>query len=785
MQVTLNFLTSRVARRLFILFVIASIIPVFVVGFLSYNYVSTHLQKQTHEYLATSGKNYGMAIFDRLLIAEDQLKRFIQFKTQDKNSQGLLDLNNESLKIYTENSTINSVSISPIPSNLSLSDVNHMNSGNTKIIITRDSENNLDVNLARMITGLSSTYMISAKIDKDYLFGEDEIFSGYEDACIVIQNLGALNCSSKEFYSHSKNYFEVSDSGSSSIFTFHDERNGYSVASWDLYLNGKYLTESWSIYYAQPLNKLFAPSNAFAKILLPSLILAILLVTWITLHQISRILVPLEKLKEVTKKIASNNFDEKVQFHSDDEFQALGDSFNVMSDELKKRQGKLHYQANYDDLTKLPNRQHLNDYINAIIKKSENENDKFAFLFIDLDRFKVINDTQGHATGDKLLVEVSHRIKNCVSGYDFLSRFGGDEFVVIMPIYGEHQRVNGAAEKIIQDLSAAFYIENYEHFIGASIGIAEFPKDGRTFEELIQKADIAMYKAKQQGRKRLVNFADSMQDDVWEKAELEADLRHAIERNELFPVFQPQLDLITGEISGAEVLLRWNHGKKGPIRPDKFIAYAEDNGYIVELGYWVIKETIRQCELWQQDYKALPKVSINISARQLRHENFIHDIESRLNDFDIHTTNVEFELTESLFLEDDPRTYSIFKEINKLGIEIAIDDFGKGYSSLSYLKKLPAQTLKIDQLFIRDLTNDEESRAIVKAIISMGKALNKKIVAEGIETIEQLNILKDLNCDYGQGYFISKPKTADELIIKSQETAIFELSKIDNRFKQA
>ncbi len=437
-----------------------------------------------------------------------------------------------------------------------------------------------------------------------------------------------------------------------------------------------------------------------------------------------------------------------------------------------EREERLIKQANYDDLTGLPNRQNLTDTFNKLISTKIEQ--RIAILFVDLDRFKLINDSQGHAIGDKLLVEAATRIKSCIDDNAFISRYGGDEFVILLPINLDSSIVTEISNNIVNKLTKLFTIENYEQYIGASIGISVYPQDGNNWDQVLQKADIAMYKAKQNGRSRFLFFSDTMKADILEKATLEADLFHAIDKNEIYMVYQPQIDITTGEISGAETLMRWEHSTRGNIPPDQFIAYAEDSGFIIPLGIWAMRTVLKQCKDWQHENHSLGKISINVSPKQLRHENFISEIENLISDFDIHTTNVEFEITESLFLSDDIGIIRKLQRLNELGISLAIDDFGKGYSSLSYLKNLPIQTLKIDKLFIDDIHKDNDSLAIVKAIISMAKSLNKDVIAEGIETVEQLNILKELDCDYAQGYFISKPKLSDE-VMNYSKTAIISL----------
>lgn len=917
MKLELKFLTSKVSKRLFFLFVIAAVIPVTITGIFSYKYVGNLLITQKQEYLDSASKNYGMAIYDRLLNAEHAFN-LLAIDIQSRNAE---DLARNITNISTPNSTtpiFSDTEIFILSGNSYKNDTKHLLAGNTKITISKD-ENSLNIYFSRLLD--DGIKILSSKVDTSYIFSNLDILPTNEKACVIIENMGTLFCSDKEFYTVSENIFEnvINSKNISDEIIYNSD---YIFASWELFLKGKYNTDGWNIIYTTSNVTFSTSAKSFATAFIPILIFVILLITLISLNQIAKILTPLAKLTAATESIAKGDFSNKIKLTSSDEFQVLGDSFNKMSSELAsvfsdisamseldrtilstmdpksafhpifkhlnscfnsdfsgiivmdsqnkdvgylysydkvtnevhtkgsvnittenkdilfketdtyfpiakreqyaqiewvnliatdiisivpinekealigcivcgfnsfpklkkpdlerlekfvdrvavalsatKREERLTYQANYDSLTGLPNRLHLMNRFDNAIGASERNKNNIAFLFIDLDRFKVINDSQGHATGDKLLISVADRIQKCINNADTVARYGGDEFAIIIPNVSSTKDVEKTAETIIQRLSEPFYIDSYEHLIGASIGISVYPKDGNTWDELLQKSDIAMYKAKQAGRGKHLFFTDKMHEDIRDKANLEADLHHALEKNELHLVYQPQIDAKSGAITGAETLIRWNHSTKGTIRPDKFISYAEDNGLIIPIGSWIIRETLKQCEQWQLSHHTIPKIAINISAKQLRHEKFISEVEELITDFDIGSTNLEFEITESLFINDDDYTLSILHKLNKLGISIAIDDFGKGYSSLSYLKKLPVQTLKIDKLFIQDLNKNDDSIEIVNAIISMAHALNKIVVAEGIETEEQLEILKELDCDRAQGYLISKPRSSHE-----------------------
>ncbi len=937
MNIQFAFIKSKVAKRIFILFVIAAIIPISVIGVISYNYVTNLLSEQKHKHLTVEGKSYGMAIFDRILVAESQLIGVGESLVQSNS----IDIDQKNMVLETSNNSL--LKNIKVYNSLLIHDnaeYKHLLDGKTKITINDTGESKV-ITFSRLLNTIDATTLLSAEINKGYIFGDMDTFAGDNDACVISLSVGLLNCSNDSLNELALPSFRKYFDSKNDTNIIELNGNNYIVASWELFLNGNFKTDSWIIYYTVPSNVIFAPINSFSRILFPILLLTILIVSLISINQISRILVPLEILSFLTKKIAKREFKHNVEFDSGDEFQELGESFNAMSNELGRqftvmtamsnldrailttmnkeivvesifknledyleynyasvilidnnneingdlyiynktlrkihannlvkihekdinlllgytnsyvrtldrnklrslewldkvhssyittidikqkyehehehehehetialiiighqfipqlnnedmeqldnyvdrvnvalnaieREERLIRQANFDALTGLPNRQKLINKFNALVSQSK-EIQELAIIFLDLDSFKIINDSQGHAIGDKLLIEASKRIQSCVDEKAFVARYGGDEFVILYPYDIDSNSIAEISNKIIMRLSKLFTIDNYEQYIGASIGISIYPRDGNNWDKVLQHADIAMYKAKQKGRGRYLFFSDTMQSDIQDKASLQADLFHSIEKDELYMLYQPQIDIASGEITGAETLMRWEHSTKGNVRPDIFISYAEDTGFIVPLGLWAMRTTLKQCEAWQLEGNSLPKISINVSPKQFRHEDFISDIEALITDFDMNKTNIEFEITESIFLNDDISILDKLHHINKLGISISIDDFGKGYSLLSYLKKFPVQTLKIDKLFIDDLEKDRESVEIVKAIIAMARSLNKTIVAEGVETIEQLNILKDLDCDIAQGYFISKPKPASEIMDYSKTVII-------------
>ncbi len=418
------------------------------------------------------------------------------------------------------------------------------------------------------------------------------------------------------------------------------------------------------------------------------------------------------------------------------------------------------YSAQHDVVTNLPNRLLLKDRISQSIALARRQSRSIAVIFLDLDRFKYINDSLGHATGDKVLQSVSKRLLACVRGSDTVSRQGGDEFVILLSEIAYPQAAATSAKKILLSLNVPHPIEGQDLHIDASIGISVYPEDGEDAETLIKNADTAMYHAKEKGRNNFQFFEAEMNLKAVERQSIEGSLRRALERNEFLLHYQPKVNLDTGEITGVEALIRWQHPDRGLLLPAQFVPIAEDCGLILQIGHWVRREACGQARAWQDAGLPPLRVAVNVSPSEFRDSGFVEDVRTILSETGLEARYLELELTEGVLMEDAESTDSVLQELKTMGIHLAVDDFGTGYSSLSYLRQFPIDVLKIDQSFVHQITSKSDDSTIVSAIINMGKSLRHIVVAEGIETLEQRAYLRTQCCAEGQGYFFSRPLAA-------------------------
>ena len=441
--------------------------------------------------------------------------------------------------------------------------------------------------------------------------------------------------------------------------------------------------------------------------------------------------------------------------------------------ERKSAEAKIYNLAYYDELTELPNRELFSKSLERTISIAKRDNEKFAVLFVDLDRFKRINDTLGHSIGDKLLKDVAGRLAKCTrstdsvaqldpvaSGAIKLARLGGDEFVVKLYGIKSEESVATVASRIISALTPPFTCAGHQFVVTPSIGIALYPQDGRTGEELLMNADSAMYRAKNVGRNNYKFFSETMRTKSLHRLDLENLIRSAIDEQQFDLYFQPKVDAESFRLVGAEALLRWHHPERGTIAPDDFIPIAEDTGLIVPIGQWVLHEACKQVKVWSTSPVGAVPVSVNISSHQFHDSGLVKDVFDAISDAGIDARNLELEITESVLLQDVDKTLEALNVLKDAGISLAIDDFGTGYSSLSYLKRFPIDTIKIDRSFVKDLHHDPDDAAICAAILAMSIQLGLNVVAEGVETREQLEFLRRHRCNHIQGFVCSEAMSA-------------------------
>jgi diguanylate cyclase (GGDEF)-like protein/PAS domain S-box-containing protein len=431
--------------------------------------------------------------------------------------------------------------------------------------------------------------------------------------------------------------------------------------------------------------------------------------------------------------------------------------------ERKLAQKQVNFLAYYDALTGLPNRTLLQDRLSKALAAARRRGDIAAVLFLDLDRFKIINDSLGHSFGDLLLIEVAARLKKEMREQDTVARVGGDEFIIVLTSLTSMAELDSIAARIVESVSSEFLIKGRPLGITCSLGISVFPEHGQDGETLIRNADSAMYCAKEKGSNTLCFFTDEMNTRVMERLTLENSLRCAIDRGELFLLCQPQVNIASGEITGLEALVRWQHPVLGLVMPEKFINIAENSGLITAIGDWVLKTVCSQIRKWQVEGLRVAPVAVNVSAVQFRQERFSERIKQVLRETGLDPQYLELELTESLLLSNADVMFGVLKNLNDMGLKLVIDDFGTGYSSLSYLRQFPVTKLKIDRSFIRDVAVNPDDAAITTAIINMAKGLSLKVIAEGVEDEAQLSFLREHDCDEYQGYYFSRPLNVQDV----------------------
>ncbi|SFL33020.1 diguanylate cyclase (GGDEF) domain-containing protein [Paenibacillus sp. 1_12] len=515
--------------------------------------------------------------------------------------------------------------------------------------------------------------------------------------------------------------------------------------------------------------------------ILAILTFACLVVAYLFLGLYRSVIHSVHALNHASSRLAEGDLTARVTLNSQDELLSVGKAYNHMAEafesiwsERKAHEEQLKFRAYHDQLTGLPNRVNFQEQLQSHIGEAGRSNQMLAILFIDLDRFKIVNDTLGHKAGDLLLQTVANRLSdehfvNCQ-----VFRMGGDEFTAIIPVIESKEEAISIAERMLTILDQPIILDSYEMKASASIGISVYPSDGQTLQELLVNADMSMYVAKKQGSNGYQLYHPLLKEQAQRKQAMELELRMALERDEFSLYYQPRIQLLNGHFTTVEALIRWNHPELGLVAPSIFIPLAEETGLIKPIGEWVLRTACRQSNLWCTEGISDVKMAVNISGIQFQSEHFIQDIADILAESDFDPNKLEFELTESVVMVNVPQAISKMKQLRDQGIRISIDDFGTGFSSLSYLKYFPVDILKIDRSFVKDIPFAPKDTAITKTIIGLARRLGLEVVAEGVETEEQMAFLRSRNCNEAQGYLLSKPLPAFEMtaLLKNHQLLI-------------
>ena len=910
-----EFFQSKVARRVTGLFLLSALVPLITTAFLSKTYITNILIDQGYSNLQSEGKYYVMSLFDRLLHIESRLTNIANELTKSKN-------NKVTLKSF-HGDEFTSITKEKISITALIKNSNEKNNSKVRIYSRTlgNGKTNIFMSLQLKQHNKNTTSHLTVKINPDYLWDTDSKSHSALNICVVNEGGAIFYCSKNIPNTITLNNTQrTSENKKIERWTSND--GDYISASKVLFLKSKFNSTNWKVIITQLEKDVLLPAATFNKLFPLVIILTLLVVLLLSMTQIQRILIPLKKLISGTRRVANRDFNEKVEVQSNDEFFDLAQSFNAMSERLKRqfatftilsnidklilsdtrgediyltvlkhmqdvapcdiasitvlehdaprwgktylseqnfstennnrriqlsdddittlhsptsfndmlqqadnqhflapikefgaqhvcvfpvtvheeisaiislgfvskitlndediqqvrniadriavalsavaREKELYHQSHYDSLTNLPNRQLIGIRLEQEIKHCLRKDSSMAILFLDLDHFKRVNDTLGHSIGDTLLQEVAMRLKNCVRETDTVARLGGDEFTIMLTGSLDNRDISEIADNIITTLEKPFTIKAHEIFIGTSIGISVYPNDGITGTELFKNADTAMYRVKEQGRGKHLFFEEKMNIEEVERANIERDMRYALERNEFTLHYQPIINIKTSNIVGAEALIRWHHPVRGLIPSSTFISVAEETGIIEKIGDWVLHTACKQISLWEDNNVVINRMAVNVSSRQFIQNNFEERVSSILEETNIEANKLELEITETLLMDERIDSMKTLENLSNKNIHLSIDDFGTGFSSLSYLKRFPVNTLKIDRSFMQDVPTDDDAKSIVKSIITLAHTLNLSVIAEGIESKEQLAILYENNCDYAQGFYFSKPLSADD-----------------------
>lgn len=910
-------------------FILSTFIPVSFLAYLSYSESNDMLLKKAHHQLDAAANSYNKVIYDRLLLAEQVLQdaalKLVQgadaFDTDNQLIQRI-----RGLTLFQPGGGSKKL-LGGIPAieSLNAAELRHLASGKTVLKTRFDGTERAILFLTALNQGMPEKGILIADIRPDYLWGDPESLPLDMGLCITDEHYVTLYCANqpetvnvapplKQAAHQTKGAFHWNEGGMTYVANYHE-----------IFLEPHFLLPRWLVVAIQPEADALGNMTRFSTLFWGSVILSVLVILLFSMVQIRRVLVPLEKLIEGTRRLGNRDFATQVDVVSTDEFGELAVSFNRMTAQLgvqfktmtalsridreilsgldtgkivryvlthlrsmikadfaavsvfnqdmpekavlhllddkqistlvydlssalrellqtgsegvwldrqaigklslvqetesalqrlsrifilplnwkdqmvgyislgfdappgwdhedtrrihdfadrvavalftKNREELLLRQARIDALTELPNRFLFMEQLQKEIAQNQRSERRLAVLYIDLDRFKMVNDSYGHSTGDELLREAGKRLRDCIYKGDTVARLGGDEFAVIISELDSEQMAKSVAEKIIAVLSQPFIFNNEKNVLAASIGIAIHPQDGEEIANLMKNADIAMYRAKEKGGNRYIFFEENMNTEVSKRAAIERGLRDAITERQFVLYYQPQVEPKSGLVRGVETLVRWNHPESGFVSPGTFIPIAENTGLIVDIGRIILYDACAQFRQWLNAGIQLEYIAVNVSVKQFQQPDFFQMIEHVLETYRLPPHCLELEITESTLMDDTQVVLAVLEKLKNLGVQLSIDDFGTGYSSMSYLEQLPFDTIKIDMSFVRKIRENGEGGVVAATIAAMAHALNKKIVAEGVEIQAQLDFLIQCDCELIQGYYYSRPLAADELAI--------------------
>ncbi|MGH8488035.1 MAG: putative bifunctional diguanylate cyclase/phosphodiesterase [Gammaproteobacteria bacterium] len=933
-----TFLRSKVARRVFTLFVISALAPTVTLALISFRQVNTQINEQISRQLHTESKLLGMAILERLAFLDNQLRSVAEQLKRDLALRGNPDLDRYREMLVASFRDLRYAQ-SPAKSSstptagekvaaFTAGERQHLQSGRTLMTTMIDGVDAPHILFTRQLEpDVPEMGLIVGEIRQEYLFR----FEGMDDRvfCLLDAFGRFFACPVETGARLREQAPRALADGNSGWFDWQSSEETFRAGYWKAFLRPTFYTPPWTVILSEPRAGVVAQADEFKALFPPIIGLSLLIVSFLSVTQIRRYLVPLERLREAAGRVANKDFaNSLVTVRSGDEFEDLAEAFNAMAIRLGKQFGtlsamaeidrsilstldanyvietllrrihevvsceavcigvlgirqldqtrvhvwgqrcsthtvlvemaaselealeketaiyvsdinnglpsylaplaaqglkhflvlpirvqdrlaaviglghaevsvldedewmrareladraavalsnaawqeKLYHQAHYDALTDLPNRVLLRDRLQQALVCAEREGTHVAVFFVDVDRFKQVNDSLGHAVGDQLLVQVAESLSACVRGSDTVVRLGGDEFTVVLADLpageGVFLPVTTLAQEILAAVAIPFTIATQEVLVTVSVGIAISPRDGARVDELMRNADSAMYHAKAQGRNNYQFYFRHFNEKTLQRLTLETKLRRALERKEFRLHYQPQFSRHSGVLVGAEALLRWQHPELGMISPEEFIPLAEETGLIVPIGEWVIRTASAQCQRWQNQRPEPLRVAVNVSARHFCHADLVNQVDRALVVTGLAPHCLELEVTESVAMGDPKKAVATLHRLQALGVHLSLDDFGTGYSSLSYLHQLPLHALKIDQSFVRRLPQSASAVATVKAIIALAHGLNLSVIAEGVETAEQFDFLNQEMCDEFQGFFFSEPLPAEEFAVR-------------------